>query len=237
MARVQGMFSFSGKIGDKVYRVINGKGYVANAPTHYTLSQTPEAILRREKFKLCRKLCSAINQLFYSKMLWRADTPKKVHRLGYLMKAICSKIEGYNISGKILIPHPDFSSECISSSFENDTIKLRFAPLGFDQKIFINPDTVIGAEGFLYLCDPGSQKKDKFNLIPLISEDRLLILNQEIEINFVLTGLQLDTISLYPEKKLYAALIIKNTQSEKTKDLYCRASDTFNLEIGSTLFN
>lgn len=235
MARAHGIFNLSGKVGDKVYRMINGKCYVANAPTHYTMPQTPEAILRREKFLLCRKICSAIDKLFYSKMLWRIVVPKKANRLGYMMKSIYPIIVKYNIDLLGIVPHPDLITNCLECSYANERIKLKFAPFDDDDnKILLNSDTAVAVEGVLYLCDAGSQRKDKFNLIPLISADKLLVLNQEIELEFNLTGLQLEALNLYPERKLYVVLIIKNTLNEHSntiKDLYCRVSKTFQFEI------
>ena len=58
MAELKGnvMGIFKGKIGKISGRVKNGKNYFVSLPAEFNPSMTPEAVARREKFKVTAKL-------------------------------------------------------------------------------------------------------------------------------------------------------------------------------------
>ena len=62
-----------GKVGDKVFKIRDNKGYVASAPSTYSMSNSPSAIANRDIKKVTGKFSSMV----YNVEILKNDCPMK----------------------------------------------------------------------------------------------------------------------------------------------------------------
>ncbi len=78
MARLKGgsLGRTSGKLGNKVYRVMNGKNFVSYRPDKYNISQSKAAVSHRTKFSVMIEFAKYINSISTLKQIWNAPRIK-----------------------------------------------------------------------------------------------------------------------------------------------------------------
>lgn len=65
----------SGKVGDFVYKVKNGKQFISAAPSRRVVDNSLSAVSRRKKFSACSKISSALSKDVLLKSVWNNDSP------------------------------------------------------------------------------------------------------------------------------------------------------------------
>ena len=97
MARLKGgsLGRTSGKLGNKVYRVMNGKNFVSYRPDKYNISQSKAAVSHRAKFSVMIEFAKYINSIPTIKQIWNAPRIKGTTSFNrivmYNSKFVCDK--------------------------------------------------------------------------------------------------------------------------------------------------
>lgn len=217
MAEVNSIFKFRGTLGNSVFRQRNGKTYVASRPASYNTPQTPEAIARRAKFKLCRALSNTLNRLLYVKSVWDKAHPKKMTTLGYIFRSNYHAIVGDSLEHTRLSPIAEFMVSDHAALLHADKITSScniHSGQGFDKRF---SESVI-SEAVLYLSNPAAENSETFIVMPLSSDEKPLLLNESCTYTFPLTEVQTDLINKYTKKFLLQVYIVKNYESFNIKN-------------------
>ncbi len=87
--------STSGKLGNKVYRVMNGKNFVSFRPDKYNISQSKAAVSHRAKFSIMIEFAKYVNSIPTLKQIWKAPRIKGTTSFNrivmYNSKYVCDK--------------------------------------------------------------------------------------------------------------------------------------------------
>lgn len=212
MASVNSVFRLRGRVGNNVFRERNGKTYCASRPTSYKTPQTPEAIARRAKFKLCRAFSNAINRLLYLKTCWNEARPKKKTILGFIFRSNYPFINNGSLELAELSPAAYFQVRDPSASLQDNKITTTCtinSGQGFEKKF---SESVI-SEAVLYLSEPGTDVNDQFIMMSLTSDEKPLLLNEACTFTFPLSEVQMDLINSYSKILLLEVYILKNYES------------------------
>lgn len=209
MARVyKNPFLLSGKVGDQVYRVVNGKQFVAALPKKYKKSNTKASVAAREKFLFFVKLNNAIRASFVLELTWKSSPLKGRSVMQKVMKKFYNIIQDFDISNFDLCPEdPRFIPNLTGIARTGTVINASFGPLDSHQ-IYLPDYPQLSAHGFVYLFNP-QKKRNRFEFIPLSSGDTPSSADS-LPFRFTLTNAQLKKINTYPEKVFLFMLVVKD---------------------------
>jgi len=216
------IFQIRGKVGNNIYRVINGRMYVSALPKKYKISRTKAALAAREKFTFFIKLAKAIAANYILKMDWEKEK-NGLNVYQKIMKKYYSIVQNYDVSLIALVRSGNLFTFSLSDVSVNKTIidvLIAFIPGIYG--IIPSQTPKISAQGFIYLYNPDYKRKDKFLFIPVLSDDSDTVLDTELSFRFKITRLQAKQMNLYPEKKLLFNLAVKDPAGKPM-----RFSETF----------
>lgn len=125
--------SFRGKVGDKIYRKVNGKTVVSQAPEFINVSNSIGCLKIRHAFRIAEDLSKTIksDELLYG--LWDKVKPIGNNKFSRIMKANLGVINVKGVNERNVIT-PD--SETVPHRFRNNCTLLSKKSLG------LNPDGV-----------------------------------------------------------------------------------------------
>ncbi|MGE5457837.1 MAG: hypothetical protein ACM3RX_05745 [Methanococcaceae archaeon] len=206
MARVRSnFFGISGKLGDKVYKIMNGKTYVARLPEKFTLPMDAASVERRKKFSLCVKLAHSINKIPAFHYVWKKYL-RTTNVPGKIIKEIYSRITPDDISNLNLTPRINFLCNVKSLVFTPGKITIVFLPLGQKTEIWEPAEGQIALHGVLTLINKDADVKLRHLCIPLSSEYQKTDLVNEMTFELMLPALVEDRLADYPFIALHTAL-------------------------------
>lgn len=202
----------SGKIGNLVFRIRNGKVYITNAPKKYKISRTKAAKEGREKFLFFVKMASAIQSNFVLELAWKNDQSSKGTIVNKLMKLHYKDIVNYNLSGFNLVNSEDqFLITPSGINYSGMSISAIIAPLGSEQKISTLMTPVISAQGFVLVFNPALKMKNKFKFLTVSSSDLPVKVTEELNFSFMLNKVQVYALTTYPERYFLFNLVLKSS--------------------------
>jgi hypothetical protein len=122
--------SFRGKVGDKIYRKVNGKTVVVQAPEFINVSNSNGCLKSRHAFRIAEDLSKTIksDELLYG--LWDKVKPSGNNKFSRIMKANLGVINEKGINERNVIT-PD--SETVPSRFRNNCTLLSKKSLGLNR--------------------------------------------------------------------------------------------------------
>lgn len=213
MARVtSSTFLISGKIGNNVYRIRDGKMYVSSLPKKIKIPNDEGSVKRRDRFAFTMRLVSALYKINPLVSLWR-----KVYKRD---KVITRRMF------KAIYACPDLVPQITpKGSFDFDLKDADTSTHIFEVTVSIPP--LQGVEPFyephlmgcmmLYNTDPEYHGKDKHHFLPLASNYTQVVFDQDITLKFNLTPLQLIEFNSYPMRKIYLTLLTIGRNSGAVK--------------------
>ncbi len=88
MARVIGgiLGKKSGKIGNEVHRIVNGKEFTSNRPAKYNISQSKAAVAHRAKFSVMIEFAKYINSIPVLSGIWKTAKVKGTTSFNRIVK-------------------------------------------------------------------------------------------------------------------------------------------------------
>lgn len=201
MARVTGSsFLISGKVGDKVFRVRDGKMYVSALPKKIKIPDDEGSIMRRDRFAFTMRLVSALYKNNALVSFWRKvyKRDKVITRRMFKVIYACAELLPQ------ITPKGSFNFELRAADTSTEIFEVT---VSIPHKI----DTFY--EPFLLGCmtlsftDPELKGKEKYNFLSLPSEYVPVTFNEEIKLQFHMTAIQLNEFNSYPLKKIYLTLL------------------------------
>ena len=118
-----------GKIGDYLYRQVNGKRIVTKASSTYTLSQLPHEIDKRSKQKVNGKFASVINSNPLLHYIWNKKKAPCVNGYNKINKVNYHPCESYGPSAKAQITPGGFKLEAEEITIKPGSIEITLQPV------------------------------------------------------------------------------------------------------------
>lgn len=207
MARVRSnIFGITGKIGDKVYKIRNGRTFVTRLPEKFTTPMDFDSIRRREKFSITQKFSMAVNKIPSLHLLWKKYFKKgEVHNklFSHYYKRI---VKDYTDNCRI-VPETAFLCEIKNFMFLNKKITVVLNPIGENSQIWPPNEIQICMHGVLTLFDPDAEIKLKYLCFPVSSAAQLTDLVNELTFEAHLTSIIDESINKYPFASLHIVFV------------------------------
>ena len=118
-----------GKIGDYLYRQVNGKRIVTKASSTYTLSQLPHEIDKRSKQKVNGKFASVINSNPLLHYIWNKKKAPCVNGYNKINKVNYHPCEPYGPSAKAQITPGGFKLEAEEITIKPGSVEITLRPI------------------------------------------------------------------------------------------------------------
>jgi len=205
--------NLSGRIGDKIYRTVNGRTIVSAVPEKREPLNTPEAIVRREKFLFLAKTGSAATQNFIIKSLWAKSYPRNLTAYQKFIKSNYPWVnKDYNIEGMHLLPDgcADFQVSVKNISISNIEILVNLHALTKGQNLSTDIAPKASVQGILLFMNPEAEMEDRFQTFSVSSDDIDSVLDEEM--NFIIKpgGLIPVYFEKFPVKKVLLCMVLKS---------------------------
>ncbi|MGE5458112.1 MAG: hypothetical protein ACM3RX_07140 [Methanococcaceae archaeon] len=218
MARVyRNMFGISGKLGDKIYRIMNGKTFVTRRPESYKIPMDQASIERRTKFSICQKMSHAVNSIPSLKLTWR-----KYYKKGALSAKIFSsnysRITLSSVDRFELVPRYNFIAKLKSMNADLSFIRTVFQPLGTGSEIWDQEENQVALYGVLTLMNELTDIKLKYLVTPLASLFQKTSLEAELEFELQVPAVIADNIKNFTSVYLHLVMVTVNIEGMPVKN-------------------
>jgi hypothetical protein len=159
----------SGKIGDLIFKIRNGKVYISTAPVNVKVSNSPKSIKSRNSFGFMGSLSCAVIKNFYINLLWdKSEIPceNARNKFSHINSPLLAGSRDLNLIR--LVPSEElFPAVLLSAESEDDKITLTFEPFDVPYIDLFFP--LISAHGFFHLYDANEAAAKAHYFIPVIS--------------------------------------------------------------------
>lgn len=198
----------SGKVGDFVFRNVNGKTFLCNRPKSRT-SFTPDQVVRQNKFRINCKLSKYINAIDVYHNFWK--------------KAAINKMSAFNAISKANYGTFCFNKDYDSPKLTPDSGKRDFSASGFHYHngqiaIELKPDVIsviqdykkdncVFAAGVVCLSNPLSCDTEEYSFFNVKSDFEEVFENAESALFIELYESQRQLVELYESRMLYFGLV------------------------------
>lgn len=203
----------SGKVGNLVYRITNGKTSLCSPPLKPKASTKPEVIARKNKFKMACRLASAINHLLFLKYFWKnvGTTSTDDHKSAFsrMIKKNYSLVSDTDLTNLTYVV-PTFGFGVTSTAIEltNTEINVTLAALGTDTGINLAVETSAVLACILFAKTPViDESLAPYEFIWQLSDQQVLSLTNPLSFTAPLSGSKKEIFDAYTTKKAFFALI------------------------------
>lgn len=200
-----------GKIGDKIYKEINGKIFITKAPEKINSPNDAASVLRKERFAVCQKLSSAIKKLPSIHLLWKYYLHSK-NVSTRIFQLVFAALKGISIEKVSLLPGYKFNADISSFSFSGAMITSIFKILSESSAIWPSVDVQMNLCGVIMLVYDEPAIKNKFEFIPVTSLGRKTELDKELQFEILLSPMQLESINKSLSTVMLMALVTSDTK-------------------------
>lgn len=204
-----------GKVGNLIYKITNNKTSLSALPTSYRVSNTPEAIERRKRFRMTVKFANAVGKISPLKYFWKnivldsADVNKSA--FNKIVKASYTYVTGSAPDSDInIVPGFGFTAVSTDITLTNSLITLKIATIGTEEKIDLLTETKVQAACLLFLKDPTDTRRTAYTYIECLSGSSALSLTNPITFTFPLEGAERNLYDAYAVQKAYFSVITLN---------------------------
>ena len=129
MARVnKAVLGFiSGKLGDVVFREMNGKKFVSVSAKKYKISQSAEAKEGRANFAAAVKLAKTVNSIAALKEIWTSAKTDGTNSYHKIIKSNAKRVTGGNLTTANKITPDGLPLTLSSAEIQNNKLELSFS--------------------------------------------------------------------------------------------------------------
>jgi hypothetical protein len=205
-----------GALGDQVFKVVNGKSYVAEMP-HSSKKEPSEAMKNhRAQFGLTMRFSKAVYEQIMLRPFWKAFNPEGTHKVlttpMKIAKANYHFVTPTTITDLAQLV-PDFGFPVVPSAtvISNSTISVTIDALGNSGIIDTTVEKHIYLIAVTHISTPVNDGYPANRLLSLKSPQ--LALNITTELNFVITldGAMSQAFGAYTTKKPFFVLVTTDT--------------------------
>ena len=203
----------SGKVGNLVYRITNGKTSLCTPPLKPKVSTKPEVIARKNRFRLTIKFASAVNKLLPLKYFWKnvIVTTTDEHKSAYskIIKKNYPYVGEFGLSDLIyLVPTFGFGVTPGTIELANTGISVELDPLGTGEDIDLTVEKKAQLACILFADTPATDLNlPQYDFIWQLSDKVNLNLVSSLAFSIPLTGPKTEIFDAYTNKKAFFALI------------------------------
>lgn len=198
----------SGRVGDIVYKTMNGKTYACSRP-HYTKSNDPAALRRRGKFALTVKLAKCINSIAELKYFWNKVKNSKMSTHNMITKC------NYDcVSDNELVTVPKLTSDSFplralgdKFSFSKNNIIIEYSPIEYPVINDYNNEAFLKIVGIIHVSQPHNADEQYNSFFAVSSSCYSITDESNISINIPIDDHTMMFIDSYFECKIYFAFV------------------------------
>jgi hypothetical protein len=200
--------SISGKVGDYVYKNVNGKTIVCKLPSKRTTPRTKQELEQQSKFALIGKIAKKINSIAILKHFWKPTYNNGQSSYNAIFKNNYNLLNIKDLSGPILMA-PSGGFNLNGPSIRAGKTDLLISCKSIEEYSKFNPkvEKYLCAAGIILLKSPTHEGMPIFNEIAFQSKKQLFYLNKELILDLGLTGAPLLLFQEYSIKKVYAVFV------------------------------
>jgi hypothetical protein len=209
MARIRSasIGSFSGKLGDVVFRHQNGKVVVANRPGSFMPGTDPASVGRRQTFALATKFSKCAYSVPALKGLWTASSPKGSNPFNLIVRQNLAALRSGKPDSQSVTPAEGFPAKIKTIASDDNPLRLSFEPLGQTTGIDLSSEKYIQLTGVLSVTTPNIKERQDFSFFPVFSDPCVLSLDSELTFSINLPKDASALSSGSPERKVHIALL------------------------------
>jgi hypothetical protein len=203
----------SGKVGDFVFKQINGKTVVCNKPLPRNKSSFSHAEIANHKiFGLNCKLSKCINHIEEYRGFWLKAANSKMSTYNAIQKENCHNVSLSGIEGMPKLTPDSLSLDFSESGFCFDSGRIYIEVINEILGIIKNfkADKYVMATGVISLCNPIYPGSEDFKFINVKSEIVEISEVTDNEVCIDLDEVQLQKINQYESATLYFGFISKD---------------------------
>lgn len=147
----------SGKVGDVVFRIVDGKVYIASHIGSNKISKSPECVSNRKKFASVLNFASAVNRIPDLKIIW--NKVRKTTKSGYnkIISMNTKAVVNCQISKQNIITPDGFGLSNINAFISKESVEVSFK-LSEDSSKYANEKF---SACFVFACSEPISKKYK----------------------------------------------------------------------------
>lgn len=215
MARIEAsvLGNLSGKLGQLVARVRKGETILAASPSGYTVPQTPEAIARRQKFKVTIQLAKVINEISDLYKIWNKVKSPKLSVINMIVKKNYQYSDSQNPTADNILTPGGFQISVTSSAVAADSITIELPALN-TQATFSADEKTLSATIFLVMFDPTDNSQDYFKILKFNHTEANYDPTQTLEIVSNLDQFQQNELAGYGQKLVLLSLATKDADDK-----------------------
>lgn len=192
----------SGKTGDVVYRIVDGKVIITTYPDHIKISTSEECVANRKNFGVLSHIVKVINKIPLLKSIW-----KKVPGKNISTKFIKVNKQIYCISKDIkdLIITP--AEEYFPITLNDVKINGSNISMTFDA-VSNSSYNYMSAQGFIQLLP--NDEDESSHYISICSKDEECITGKPLTFNFLMNTVDTSLFNSHQNRKILVNVISKN---------------------------
>lgn len=197
----------SGRVGDVVFRQLDGKNYVSSRPGSYPVTDDPVILGRRSNFGLTIGFASAVNSIEALQGFWKPFAPQGFSAYNLM----CSKNYPFIDKGVIgdramIVPALGFEATATSIDLTNTQLSAVIAALGQGTGIDDNIEANMHLAAVVHLSSPQVDLDEPNEMLALLSASQPVDLLNPLTFNIPLDNIEGQLFDAYQVNKVFAAL-------------------------------
>jgi len=201
----------SGKLGNTVTRIRNGKEVVYNLPDKVNISQSKNAKASRNKFALTVRFSKSINSIPALSCVWKSAKVPGTSSFQKLIKYNSKFTSVNNLTIKNVITPKGFEFNVEEIIYSGDEIQILISSI--NTRTFNNNTFTPVIYSVLYFFEPKRTKFKPFSFSSLSNDMGEILTMTKIDIHFTLSKTQKSLFGNYNKCILYFAIILSPESS------------------------
>ncbi|MGE5457563.1 MAG: hypothetical protein ACM3RX_04350, partial [Methanococcaceae archaeon] len=206
-----------GKLGDKIYKELNGKIYVSKAPVKINYPKDSAAVQRRERFAITQKLNGAVRKLPPLAYLWKHFCrPREVY--GKLFQDIFHRLNNTSVNDVRLFPIFNLTIEVTDFNYLDGKLLFTISPLNKFGGVWSPLEVQINVHGVILSYNDEPEIKNKFRVIPFSGIDQRTVTDAPLSFQSELSPVQQDMIAASQSTVILFTFITSNQKGIPEKN-------------------
>ncbi|MCX6157797.1 MAG: hypothetical protein NTY74_07450 [Ignavibacteriae bacterium] len=220
MARIKNELTgrASGKVGQQIYRIRDGKTSLCALPASFKVSQSEKAVTGRSRFGLGLKLAHGLCEIPQLKYFWKNTSVSSGDSNSTPFNKMMKEIYPYVFKDDLdvvlpIVPGLGFIAEKSSATLANDDVTAVINAIGTTQEIDPAVEVTFRLACIVYCKTPLDERKAPYKFIWCISDDIPLNLATTQTISIALEGQKTTLFDMYSTHRAYFTLITLDADS------------------------
>ncbi len=213
--RKQVLGRISGAIGDVLFRVKNGKGFVGTRPISFMPGTDTKSVNRRSKFAVANKYAKAVNIIVVLKQLWKQYKTPVQSAYNYIMKKNYHNVTPDDVSDNLmLVPEVGFNVTVTETTVSGNEIKVTIEAIGENAGIDPVTETKLQLALVAFYKNPTNDNYSQYGFMPLLSSELATSLTSSLTFIIKISDQQSKIFENYLSNKKFFALVTLDTDKK-----------------------